>query len=99
MAGIKAFPDRGERRFGYVLPRAGDRPDIGPRGGDLHQLGTRRRGRDVDAARNSRCHGVGSDRGAGIARRILVDRSDPGFEQMIEHDRRAAVLEGPGRHL
>ena len=44
-----------------------------------------------------------------LARELVLGAADyahqlgftphPDFEQMIEHDRRAAVLEGPGRHL
>ena len=43
--------------------------------------------------------GVGRDRRAGIARGILVDRPDPDLQQMVEHHRRAAILERAGRHL
>src|SRR4029077_15830327 len=67
MAGVEAFADRSERRFGNILTRARDRPDIGPRNGDLHELCTRCRGRDIDATRKPGRRRIGGDRGTGIA--------------------------------
>ena len=99
VAGVEAFADCGERRLGHLLPRAGDGAHLGARCRDLHHLAARRRCRDVDPAGHPGSCGIGGDRGAGIARGILVDRADPDFEQVIDHDRCAAVLERSGRHL
>ena len=99
VAGIKALADCGERRLGDRLAGAGNAAHLGARGGDLHHLAARRRGRDIDAAGQAGGSRIGRDRGAGVAGRILVDRADSDLQQMVQHDRGAAILERAGRHL
>src|SRR5712671_451663 len=99
VAGVKAFADCRKGGLGHILPRAGDCPDIGARNGDLHELAARCRGWDIDAAGDARSRRVGRDRGSRIPRRILVDWPDADLDQVVDHDRRAAIFERSGRHL
>ena len=99
MAGIKALADRGESRLRDRLAGAGNGAHLGARGGDLHDLAARRRGRHIDPAGQAGGGRVSRNRRAGITRGILVDRADPDLQQMVQHDGRAAVFERAGRHL
>ena len=99
MAGIKTLADRGERRLRDRLAGAGNGAQLGARGGDLHDLAARRRGRHIDPAAQAGSGRVSRNRRAGITGGILVDWADPDLQQMVQHDGRAAVLERAGRHL
>src|SRR5205807_720433 len=96
VAGVKALTDRGECRLRDGLTGARDDPDFSARRGDLYDLAARRRRRDVDPARQAGRRRIAGDRGAGIARGVFMDRADPDLDQVVQHDRRAAVLERTG---